>query len=172
MHTIICAILAATLQWFPSDTNAVEKCEGIEGGMYESTYPAVKATTNVVVCLQITKEYVEPCPCPDGLEGCCVTHYKHVNKTTFTPVKHLSKHLDAKRGIGIKIPILKECLLYADEYDAEIVPIRAVNRKGHIVFDDEPVGWFLLSKAKKFVQSEENRISEYKVESEFIIEED
>ena len=106
----------------------------------------MSVVTNVVLALAITTTQEVPCPCPDGIQGCCVLHTKEVSNTRYEPVR--VKEVDddsAHRGVSLEINHVVRSINFAyfGKEPPKFIPVK-VYKEGNVNKHSRRVVGFLM----------------------------
>ena len=93
----------------------------------------MSVVTNIVAAFAITTTRMVPCPCPDGIDGCCVLHMKEVVETRYEPIKvKESDEGGNAKGVSINIERVISAINFAYSYQ---VPPKLIPMKVHSYSD-------------------------------------
>lgn len=113
----------------------------------------MSVVTNVVLALAITTTQEVQCPCPDGIQGCCVLHTKQVSHTRYEPIK-VDEHPDGNpcmsRGIALATNAVAEAVIaaYYGKGVPQFIPVRPLRCDG-VAYGGHPMGFLIGDAVKK-----------------------
>lgn len=113
----------------------------------------MSVVTNIVIALAITTTQEVQCPCPDGIQGCCVLHTKEVSETRYEPIKATDRFEGnpcQSRGIALDTNAVAEAVAYAyfGVRIPQLIPIRPLRGDG-IAYGGHPMGFLFGGAVKK-----------------------
>ena len=113
----------------------------------------MSVVTNIVAAFAITTTRMVPCPCPDGIQGCCVMHTKEVTETRYEPVRvddHFEGNPCQTRGIALSTNAVAEAVVaaYFGVGIPQLIPVRPLRGDG-VAYGGHPIGFLIGDAVKK-----------------------